>query len=215
MAFTPPRAWRVGDKATGALLNTYVRDNLLASEVPAVTTAGDILYGSGALAVARLALSGAADRALRVNAGATAPSWELRALRWWVDIDPLLGGVANTNWNTQTFVSGNLFGGFLNSSAAQNAEVSWPVVLAAGTWTCRVTYHRSTDGGIFSIQLDGSEVGTVDSYGVDAYNQIADVTGISVAASGKKTFKLKMATKNAASSAYRGGVQHVTWIRTA
>jgi hypothetical protein len=43
-----------------------------------VTTAGDIIYGTGSAAVSRLAL-GTAGKVLTVNAGATAPEWATAA----------------------------------------------------------------------------------------------------------------------------------------
>jgi hypothetical protein len=54
--------------------------DLAAAAVPksTVTTAGDVIYGTGSAAVTRLAL-GTAGQILKVNAGATAPEWATAA----------------------------------------------------------------------------------------------------------------------------------------
>jgi hypothetical protein len=55
-------------------LNTHLRDNLLETGPAKVSAAGDLLYASGANALARLA-KGTALQVLQMNSGATAPEW--------------------------------------------------------------------------------------------------------------------------------------------
>lgn len=74
MSWTAPRTWVTGEIVTASLLNTHLRDNLLASAVAQMTTAGDLAYASGANAVSRLAI-GSAGSVLTVNGGGTAPQW--------------------------------------------------------------------------------------------------------------------------------------------
>lgn len=74
MAWTAPRTWTTGELVTAALLNTHVRDNLLESAAAKVTTAGDLVYATGANALARLP-KGTAAQVLKMNPGATAPEW--------------------------------------------------------------------------------------------------------------------------------------------
>jgi len=61
-----------GDSWSAAQHNTYGRDNEAAHWT--YTTAGDMQYATASNALARLAI-GTARKVLRVNSGATAPSW--------------------------------------------------------------------------------------------------------------------------------------------
>lgn len=74
MAWTEPRVWTTGEVVTAAMLNIDIYDNGLASAVAKVTTAGDLVYATGANALARLGI-GMAGQVLAVNSGATAPEW--------------------------------------------------------------------------------------------------------------------------------------------
>jgi hypothetical protein len=75
--------WTNGvDVATGDVLdadtwNAYMGNagSIMETGVAKVTTAGDLIYATGANAVARLA-KGTARQALAMNAGATAPEWQ-------------------------------------------------------------------------------------------------------------------------------------------
>ena len=75
--------WTAGtDVATGDVLsadtwNAYMGNagSIMETGVAKVTTAGDLIYATGANAVARLA-KGTARQALAMNAGATAPEWQ-------------------------------------------------------------------------------------------------------------------------------------------
>ena len=75
--------WTAGtDVATGEVLsadkwNAYMGNagSIMETGVAKVTTAGDLIYATGANAVARLA-KGTARQALAMNAGATAPEWQ-------------------------------------------------------------------------------------------------------------------------------------------
>ena len=74
MSWTAPRTWVASEVVTASLMNTHVRDNLLETAVAKVTTQGDLVYATGANALARLA-KGTAYQVLRMNSGATAPEW--------------------------------------------------------------------------------------------------------------------------------------------
>lgn len=71
MAWTAPRTWVTSEVVSAAVMNTHVRDNLLQTAPAKVTTAGDIVYASGANALSRLA-AGATGTVLT---GGTSPSW--------------------------------------------------------------------------------------------------------------------------------------------
>lgn len=139
-------------------------------------------------------------------------------LPWHIELLPIgTTPVANTNW-PGTYVQDTqcAYGGTMNSASNQNDEVSFDVVLAAGTWTFQLLHLANTDAGIYTVQLDGVTVGTIDGYVASiTKNVISVVSGISVATTGKKRLKLKMATKNGSSSSYKGRIQKIEFQRTA
>jgi len=134
---------------------------------------------------------------------------------WMIDIDIFNTPGAQTNFSTSGSSTNFATFGYLTSSGAQNAEISWPVVLSAGTWTFSMMHATDTNRGIYSVQLDTVEKGTIDGYAGAAYNVLSTVPNISITTPGKKTLTLKMATKNGSSSSYIGTIQHVRLIRTA
>lgn len=143
---------------------------------------------------------------------------DLDAMRpWLIDVDVFPTAIAQTNWDTIALPAGSpVFYGNKSSSGAQNAEINWDVVLAAGTWTIELIHHTFTDTGIYTVQLGGVTKGTIDGYSAgDVVNVRSSVTGIVVASSGKVRLKLLMATKNASASSYTGRIQHVQLRRTA
>lgn len=128
---------------------------------------------------------------------------------------PWMGSKANTGWSARTQESTSLGGGRLGPSTAQNDEVSADAWIDSGTVKIPLIHVKSPDAGIYSIQFDGVEKGVVDGYAAaEAQNSYDEVTGVTVAAGAVVAFKLKMATKNASSSAYAGRVHSAKVIRT-
>lgn len=147
-------------------------------------------------------------------------SFDEDLLPWMIDIVPFLTSASHTNWNTNTANPGSgaatIMNGCRDSSGAQNAEIHWPLVLAAGTWNFEILSRDWSDRGIYTLFFDASSKGTMDGYNAsDTLNVLHSVTGITVATSGKVDVSLKMATKNASSSNYRGSIQAVRLLRTA
>ena len=218
MAWTAPRTWTSEELITASIMNVHIRDNLLEIEGAKPTTAGDTVHGSGLNALTRLA-AGGAGALYRTAAAATAPSWLSRddAYPWLIHINPLDAAHSNTNFSTNSSAESNSYiGRDIAASGAQNAERAWYVVLAQGTWAITVIHTKDLDHGIYSVQIDTVEVGTVDGYNGSAQtNQYGTVAGVTVASTGKKELKLKLATKNASSASYGADLQHVTLLRTA
>ena len=106
-------------------------------------------------------------------------------------------------------------GSGLAGGLSQNDEVAWDVVLAAGTWDVTLHHRKSTNVGIYTVTVDGSSIGTVDGYAAAAAAAATTISGVSVATTGKKRLKFKMATKNASSSDYVATIHKVTLRRTA
>lgn len=147
--------------------------------------------------------------------GAEALSQDL--LPWLISVDVFQTPISHTNWNTNTATaSASAYGFYRASSGAQNDEINYDVVLATGTWTVELVYVKDPSGGIFSVQFDSVEKGTIDSWAAsDSVNNRASVTGIAVPNTALIRLKLKMATKNASSAGYAGLLHHIQLRRTA
>jgi hypothetical protein len=137
-------------------------------------------------------------------------------LKWHHDINVFMTPISHVNWSTNDVNSSMIRNGRKRSSGTQNDEINFDVTLGAGTWDIEILHNTGTNLGIYSVQLDSVEVGTIDGYsGASVYNVRSSVTGVSVATAGKKRLKLKMATKNASSSSYYGSISHIQLRRTA
>lgn len=105
--------------------------------------------------------------------------------------------------------------GMQNTSNAQNDAISWDVVLSAGTWNATIWVRKSSNTGIITLNIDGSSAGTADTYNGSAAYAKVTINGWTVSATGKHTVQIKMATKNASSSAYNVGLLSISLRRTA
>lgn len=136
-------------------------------------------------------------------------------ITWMQDINVFNTPEGSTNFSSLVSDTRCIMNGKRQSTGAQNAEVYWPVVLSKGTWTFSLMHVTASDAGIYSIQIDSVEKGTIDGYsGSGAANTVSTVVGITVATTGKYTLKVKMATKNGSSSSYYGYLQSIRMIRT-
>lgn len=97
---------------------------------------------------------------------------------------------------------------------ANSDNITYNAYLEAGTYTLMLIYHKNTTGGIMDIDIDGTEVGSVDQYGSLSWNNRYVVTGISITASGIKPIRLRMDGKNASSSSYKGWIVYFALWRT-
>lgn len=122
--------------------------------------------------------------------------------------------VTNTNWSTVSPGSATMNWGRILSSGAQNDELSYYVTLERGVYTMSFPNSKDTNRGIYSVRIDGVEVGTIDGYNAASSNQNSTITGITIAGGGRKLITLKMATKNASSSSYFGSFHGMTFMRT-
>jgi hypothetical protein len=139
-------------------------------------------------------------------------------LPWLVNVDASMTPVSHVNWNTN-LVDGNAPYRLIRdtSPVAQNNEISFDVVLAAGTWTFELIHYRDVDRGIYTVLFGGVAKGTIDGYtpaGTPPFLTRSPITGVVVVASGKVRVTLRMATKNVSSSGYRGSLSHIQFKRT-
>jgi hypothetical protein len=80
MAWTTPKTWASGYVVLAADLNTHLRDNLNVTAPAVMTTAGDIIYASGANTPARLAKSTTSTQYLANTGTSNVPAWDEVAL---------------------------------------------------------------------------------------------------------------------------------------
>jgi hypothetical protein len=131
-------------------------------------------------------------------------------LPWLTPIDVFQQAKSNTNWASSSTETTMVLNGHRQSSAAQNDSVEWNVSLAAGTWDVELLHTTLNTNGIYHVSLDGTEVGTIDSYSASQTPSVrSTIAGIEVSRTGVHEFQLKMASKNVSSSQYYARLQHV------
>ena len=133
---------------------------------------------------------------------------------WLIEIVPFMTPIATVGFVNDLY-SGMAFNAAKRSGGLVNEEIEFDVVLSAGTWTISLLNSVGPDRGIATIYLDGVSVGTADLYAAAGANSVNSVTGVVVATSGKKRLKIKMATKNASSTAYYAFLNLISLRRTA
>lgn len=134
---------------------------------------------------------------------------------WLIDINVFMTPKSQTNWSATSVLTNFVNNGAKQTSGAQNAEIAWDVVLGAGTWTVELVHGENINHGIYSVQIDGIEQGTIDAYDSLKANTVSSVANISITESGIHELKLKMATKNPSATLYYGEISHVQLRRTA
>lgn len=136
---------------------------------------------------------------------------------WTVQILPAVGSSANTNWSTIYINNGgnDILQGGLESTGALNASVSFPVVLIPGTWTLNVMFKRGLQGGIITADLDGTTLGTIDTYGAAAAEVWGTIASITSGTGKPQTLTFTMATRNVSATSYKCTVKLITFYRTA
>ena len=109
MAWTTPKTWASGYVVLAADLNTHLRDNLNVTAPAVMTTAGDILYASGANTPARLAKSTTSTQYLANTGTSNIPAWNEVALATGVSgtLPVANGGTGQTSLTTGAILIGN------------------------------------------------------------------------------------------------------------
>jgi hypothetical protein len=163
-------------------------------------------YGSGYHGLSLIRTGGSPSN----PGGLDTPGYTWQLLPW-LGQKTLVGSFVNVQ--NSAYLGG---GRFTSNSAAQNDSAAWDVWLDAGTYKFAILHWTFTDGGIFSIQLDGVQQGTIDAYSAGStFNIYSEVTGIVVSAVyTPRSFMLKMTSKNASSTGYWMRLQSMSWVRT-
>ena len=128
MAWTTPKTWASGYVVLAADLNTHLRDNLNVTAPAVMTTAGDIIYASGANTPARLAKSTTSTQYLANTGTSNAPQWNEVALATGVSgtLPVGNGGTGATSLTANGALIGN------GSSAVASVDMSTKGGLLAG-----------------------------------------------------------------------------------
>jgi len=114
---------------------------------------------------------------------------------------PIIGADVIANTWTVAGNSSQIYGTYYQGQN-QGAEIGFPLVMDAGTWSVSVLGVTNNDAGNLSVQIDGTQVGTMDWYAAGlSFNATKSVTGITVATSGPKTLSFEIIAKNPSSSA--------------
>jgi hypothetical protein len=121
---------------------------------------------------------------------------------------------AAKNSTTATFVIvASDAGPMIQFGTTVNGEIAWDIGLEPGTYTIGFTHNKDSDRGIYSVQLNDVAVGTVDGYNASTSTVMSQLTGVTVAA-GVNEFSMKMLTKNASSTNFKGIIGSVVLART-
>jgi hypothetical protein len=109
LAWTTPKTWASGYVVLAADLNTHLRDNLNVTAPAVMTTAGDIIYASGANTPARLAKSTTSTQYLANTGTSNVPAWNEVALSTGVSgtLPAGNGGTGQTSLTTGAILIGN------------------------------------------------------------------------------------------------------------
>src|SRR6266481_199232 len=116
---------------------------------------------------------------------------------------------------------------FSLSDGVAASSISYDFICAAGTYTMDFTHLVGPNRAIYTINIDGVTIGTVDGYAASFNNvglgggvgatitapTLATIVGIGIGA-GSHVLTFLLATKNASSSAYYGCISQAVLTRT-
>ena len=167
MSFTSPKTWASGYVVLASDLNTYIRDNQNMTAPAIMTTAGDILYASGANTPARLAKDTNSTRSLTNTGSSNIPAWAQVALATGVSGTLPVG---NGGTGATTFTANGILVGNGTSAVAVTATMATKGHLMVG--------DGSGVPSMLSVGATNDHVLTIDS---------GEATGLKWAAAGGET----------------------------
>lgn len=131
--------------------------------------------------------------------------WPRDATPYLIDIIPWFTPIASVGtWSFGTDTSSMVGGYMRNSTNAQNNEISWDVMIPAGTWTLEWFTATNVDAAIITASLSVTgALGTVDGYSASTvYNVKQSITGVVVASTAVQRLTFKAATRHASSTGW-------------
>jgi len=101
------------------------------------------------------------------------------------------------------------------ATGAQNDEIALSNIYFPedGDYTAYIMTWNYDDCGIVTLEIDGSSEGTVDTYDGSGVGDATDTITLSSMTKGLHNLNLKMATKNASSSAYKLNLQGLVVVK--
>src|SRR3990167_7365884 len=141
MAWSAPFNYVPGQVLTAANLDTYLSGNMNETAVAKVTTAGDMVYATGANALARLA-KGAAGTVLQM--GASLPAWG--------NITAAMLNVGNARVATSESTTSTSYADL--ATAGPSVSVTCPSGAAILLWFCIVANASLNERAYAGIRID-------------------------------------------------------------
>jgi hypothetical protein len=136
-------------------------------------------------------------------------------LPWNIGIDVMMTPIAQSNFQLGSTSSSYVYNAYC-VVVAQSGYAEYDVVLARGTWTIEIVHQKQFGNGIYTLQLNGATVGTIDSYSASTVdNARAQITGVVVDYTSKYRLRITNPTKNASASNYFLRYHHIQFKRTA
>jgi hypothetical protein len=137
------------------------------------------------------------------------------SMPWMVDIDPFQQAFSITNWQAGLATSSNSITNGAVGGNSQNDEITYKVMLSAGTWSVWLMSDTNLDRGIITFKLDTVSIGTLDCYSALQLYNAQQTFSFTVSTGGIHTLQLITATKNASSSGYFIRMNALRLLRTA
>ena len=194
MAWTTPRTWSTGEVVTAALLNAQIKANMDLTAPAVMTTAGDIIYASGANTPVRLAKDANATRYLSNTGTSNVPAWaQVNVSNGVTGTLPVgNGGTGATTLTDGGVLLGNGSGAMVAMAVLADGEMivgdgtTDPVAESGATLRSSIgvgTGDAVTFGGL-TLGSDGSGVDAIfysatsgDNMTWDASEEVLNITG--------------------------------------
>jgi hypothetical protein len=194
MAWTTPRTWSTGEVVTATLLNAQIKGNMDLTAPAVMTTAGDIIYASGANTPVRLAKDTNATRYLANTGSSNVPAWaQVNVTNGVTGTLPVgNGGTGATTLTDGGVLIGNGTGAMVAMAVLADGELivgdgtTDPVAESGATLRTSIgvgTGDAVTFGGL-TLGSDGSGVDAIfysgtsgDNMTWDASDKVLNITG--------------------------------------
>jgi hypothetical protein len=115
---------------------------------------------------------------------------------------------------TVTPSSSAIFGGTLLSSGLQNEYAEWNISVVPGTYELTLLHTEANNRGIYTVSIDGTDVGTIDGYAATVVGTFDRISSISISVAGQVPIRFTMATRNGSSANYYASISGFTLTRT-
>jgi len=133
-----------------------------------------------------------------------------------VDLIPIDGDAVAGTWNLIITTDQILVSYLVNSTGANNDQVTFPLVLGKGTYEVSMIYPTTPDRGKLDVALDGNIIiNQLDQYSVGVVHNVIHRESAVVIRHPTKTISLTANGKNAASSNYHVNCSLISFRRVA